>query len=40
LEAVIRSFRHLQRQGIIKLNGLHHIDIVEPARFEAIAFGM
>ena len=40
LEAVSRSFRHLQRQGIIKLNDLHHIDIVEPARLEAIAFGM
>jgi CRP-like cAMP-binding protein len=40
LEAVSRSFRHLQRQGIIKLNGLHHIDIVEPARLEAIAFGL
>jgi CRP/FNR family transcriptional regulator, anaerobic regulatory protein len=40
LETVSRSFRHLERKGIIKLRGLHHVDILDPTRLEAIAFGM
>jgi CRP/FNR family transcriptional regulator, anaerobic regulatory protein len=40
LEALSRSFRHLERKGIIKLNDLDHADILDPARLEAIVFGM
>jgi CRP-like cAMP-binding protein len=40
LEAVSRSFRHLQRRGIIKFNDRHRVDIIDGARLEAIAAGM
>jgi CRP/FNR family transcriptional regulator len=40
LEAVSRSFRHLQRLGIIKLRDRHRVDITDHARLEVLASGM
>jgi len=37
LEAVSRSFRKLQRDGVIRLNDRHNVEITDRARFDHIA---